>query len=172
MGEIFKFWKNILKIFPKVVGNVFSDSCWFSVFVLQCGVTKVSWFRWRKLWDQYGGAGPSPTEVDQLDKRQKTSTSQRIWSGNDKKLLPCRGSECSHYPARVRSGNMYILAKIEKNKKITQRILQFLCTIWPELPLKEGFVLILGIDETLSSLFTKIWVSCSAAGCRYSCIAL
>ena len=60
-------WENILSIFPIVVGNVFTDSCWFSVFVLQCGVKKVSRFRWRKLWDQYRGAGPSPTEVDQVD---------------------------------------------------------------------------------------------------------
>ena len=72
-------WEISLNIFAIVVGNVFTDSCWFSVFVLRCGVTKVSRFRWRKLWDQYRGAGPSPTEVDQLDEWQKTSTLWRIW---------------------------------------------------------------------------------------------
>ena len=118
-------WENIFNIFPIVVGNVFTDSCWFSVFVLQCGVTKVSRFRWRKLWDQYRGAGPSPTEVDQVD--------------NDKNfyLIEDLKARIIQFELEVA---ICIFWQKSKKKQLTQRILQFLCTIWPKLLYKNGLL--------------------------------
>ena len=195
-------WENILSIFPIVVGNVFTDSCWFSVFVLQCGVTKVSRFRWRKLWDQYRGAGSSPTEVDQVDKRQKNFY-----------LIEDLKARIIQFELEVA---ICIFWQKSKKKQLTQRILQFLCTIWPKLIYKNGLLRIFpGIPflcllcslrfvrigcrrvelaavivvshwlahldlctMTLSSgpwVKKKIcqnWVSSCSAGGRYSCIAL
>ena len=154
------------------------SSQWFMlihVLVLQCGVTKVSRFIWRKLWDQYRGAGPSQTEVDQTKKT--------------KKLLPYRGSENFYFIEDLK--NFYLIEDLKARiiqlevevaicifwqKKTTYaRHITVFCTIWPDLLLRVfPGIPPPGIDETLSSLFTKIcqnWASCWAGGCN-CCIAL
>ena len=105
------------------------SSHWFMlihVFVLQCGVTKVSRFRWRKLWDQYRGAGSSPTEVDQVDKRQKNFY-----------LIEDLKARIIQFELEVA---ICIFWQKSKKKQLTQRILQFLCTIWPKLLYKNGLL--------------------------------